>query len=481
MHPAPIASQVALARRAFAPRTVATATAAPEGINEFIPRISRGYTAPRHLSALVEELERSQREPVRVVCHAPPRHAKTETVLHAIAWMLRANPKEVCGYATYGADLSYSKSRVARGLARTAGVELAGDAQGVKEWRTTAGGGLLATGVGGPFTGFGVNKLFVDDPFKNRIDAESAVKRRNLIDWWQDVAFTRLEPGGSAFVFATRWHPDDLSGHLIRQGWKYIRLPAIDDNGAALWPERYDVNALNDRRRTVGEYTWASLFQGLPRPRGGTVFNAEPKLYTADALAEILKRPGGWRKAIGLDFAYSKKTSADHSAAVLGLGVTVEGKRLTYVLDCRRRQVVQPEFAKEVAALQAAHPGASAMAYVSAIEKHAGGGGIEAFFRGLGARITANIAAGDKFTRAQPYAAGWNDGRVLLPADVDHDSWVNVFLAEHLSFTGSDDAEDDQIDAGAAMFDQLNAGSTEPAHAPPPIRPFNSDDRTTGW
>ena len=460
MHAAPVARQVALARSAMAPRR-SDGAADSIDLGSFIPRITPGFSNPKHLAPLIAELDRADSQPVRLVCHAPPRHAKTESVLRAIALYLKRDPRKVCGYATYGADLSYSKSRVARGLARDAGVELAADAQGVKEWRTRQGGGLLATGVGGPFTGFGVNVLFVDDPFKNRIEAESAARRQVVIDWWKDVAFTRLEPGGSAIVFSTRWHPDDLSGHLIKQGWKYIRLPALDDDGHALWPERYDVPALEEIHATIGEYSWASLYQGLPRPRGGSVFNAEPKLYTADALAEILKAPGGWRKAIGLDFAYTRKTSADHSVAVLGLGVTVDKRRLTYVLRVVRKQVEQRIFAGDVAKLQGEHPGASALAYVSGIEKQAGDG-VEKFFLSHGARIEAKIAVGDKFTRAQPYAASWNDGRVLLPADADAEPWVNQFLAEHVGFTGADDDADDQVDAGAAMHDKL-----APSMAPP--------------
>ncbi len=429
-------------------RRAAVLGSAREGLDAFIPRVSAGYSAPHHLAPLIAELERAHREPVRLVCHAPPRHGKTESVLHAIAWYLRQNPRLVCGYATYGADLSYSKSRSARALARTAGVELAADAQGVKEWRTRAGGGLLATGVGGPFTGFGVNVLFVDDPFKNRLEAESAAHRQRVIDWWRDVAFTRIEPGGSAIVFATRWHPGDLSGHLIDQGWRYIRLPAVSDGGAALWPARYDVAALAEIRRTVGEYTWASLFQGLPRPRGGAVFNATPATYTAAALAEILKRPGGWRKGIGVDLAYSKKTSADHSAAVAGLGFTLEGRRLLYILEVERAQAEARVFAARGKTLQARHGGCAALWYAAGAEH-----GVANLLQDYGFRVATKAATTDKFTRAQPYAASWNDARVLLPADVGPESWVNVFLAEHLSFTGSDDKEDDQVDAGAALHD----------------------------
>ena len=51
---------------------------------------------------------------------------------------------------------------------------------------------------------------------------------------------------------------------------------------------------------------------------------------------------------------------------------------------------------------------------------------------------------GDKFTRAQPVAAAWNDGRVRVPM---HAPWLSDFLAEVASFTGVGDKHDDQIDA----------------------------------
>lgn len=453
------------------------------GLLDFIADITPGYERPVHLGPLIDALERAHKEPLRIVCHAPPRHGKTDSVIRAIAWYLRQDPRMLCGYATYGANLSYSKSREARAIARAAGVEMAPDAQGVAEWRTRSGGGLLATGVGGPLTGFGTKILFIDDPFKNRMEAESTARRRHVLDWWRDVARTRIEPGGSVIVFATRWHPEDLSGHLIKQGWRYIRLPAIADTtehgrspGQALWPVRYNEKALEEIRRDVGEYTWASLYQGLPRPRGGSVFHAEPKLYSADALAEILKNPKGFRRGIGGDFAYSSKTSADYSALIAGLGVQIEGQRYLYVLEGLRRQLEAPEVAKLGNALQTKHGGAArcpALAYVSTTER-----GVAQLMAGYGFRVEAQLAAADKFTRAQPYAATWNDGRVLLPEDVGPESWVNVFLAEHLSFTGTDGEEDDQVDAGAALHDLLarNAATASGA-APPPLAVADPDAR----
>ncbi len=359
----------------------------------------------------------------------------------------------VFGYATYGADLSYSKSRTARELARRAGAELAGDASAVKEWRTREGGGLLSTGVGGPLTGFGLDCLFVDDPFKNRIEASSVARRRQVIDWWNDVAFTRLEPGAAAIVFATRWDPDDLSGHLIAKGWKYIRLPAIDDNGVALWPERYDAVALAEIRKQVAEYTWASLYQGVPRPRGGTVFQETFGTYTKAMLDDIMRRPG-WRKGIGVDLAYSKRTSADHSASVVGLSVMHEQRRWIYVLEVLRKQAEARVFAALGKAQQLRHGGAPALWYAAGAEK-----GVADLLGGYGFRVGTKPAVADKFVRAQPYSATWNDGRILLPAEIEGDNWVNTYLAEHLGFTGIEGAEDDQVDAGAAMHDLLSGPS----------------------
>src|SRR5690606_33510962 len=113
----------------------------------------------------------------------------------------------------------------ARRIARDAGVQLADDAQTVREWRTTAGGGLLATGVGGPLTGQGITGLgVVDDPVKNRQEAESALIRDRVWEWFTDVFYTRLEPGASAIVVATRWHQDDLDRKSTRLNSSHVKI-----------------------------------------------------------------------------------------------------------------------------------------------------------------------------------------------------------------------------------------------------------------
>jgi predicted phage terminase large subunit-like protein len=389
------------------------------------------------VKVITELVERSTREEVRAVVSMPPRHGKTSTFLHAFAWLLTLDPRLTHAFATYAQELANSKSRTARRIARDAGVQLADDAQTVREWRTRAGGGLLATGVGGPLTGQGITGLgVVDDPVKNRQEAESALIRDRVWEWFTDVFYTRLEPGASAIVVATRWHQDDLSGRLLADGWEGINLPALDDDGLALWPERYPVDRLEGIRAQVGEYTWASLYQGQPVPRGGSVFNA-PTTY--DALPQ-----GAYREAVGFDAAYTARSHADYSVALTGrlVGDTI------YLTGMLRQQAEAGQFLDHLTAR-----GIKRVTWFrSGTEK-----GLEAFMRRAGVQVDAITATGDKFARATPAAAAWNAGRIAVPAHgtEHHGPWVDTLLDEITSFTGLGDAHDDIVDALAALHHAL--------------------------
>lgn len=431
-------------------------------LRHFIPALTPEYTEPAHLGEYVDLLDVADRQEIKVVVHAPPRHGKTETALHAVPlWLLR-NPKLSIAYVTYGSELSYSKSRDARDLARAAGVRLDPEAQGIGEWRTVEGGRFLATGVKGALTGQGFDVILVDDPYKNRLEAESAAHRDRVWDLWTGNVINRLEPGGSVVVFATRWHPDDLSGRLIQQGWRYLRLPAIRDDGRPLWPERWTLEALQERRSQVGEYNWTSMFQGVPRVRGGRVFSAEPGRYTR-AMLEDLRH--AIHRGIGVDLAYTVKTSSDFSAAV----VMLEAGAVFFVLEVVRKQCRPEAFAAILGGLQAKHRTGRARWYTGGQEAE-----IARLLSAYGARIDAVRAGSDKFLRAQPYAATWNAGRVLVP-DVPEDEetpeWLDPFIGEHLDFTGIDDLYDDQVDAGAAAHDLIASGGATTLPAPTVPRP----------
>ncbi len=421
---------------------------ARQGLYSFVPRVASRYAPPRHLDPLVVQLERSWSEALRVVAHAPPRHGKTETVLLFIVLTLTLFPWKTIAYITYEANLARSKSRKVRAWALAQGVQLAPGAKRLDEWRTTAGGGLLAGGVGGPLTGQGVDLLIVDDPYKNRAQAESAAYQRMVTDWWGDVAETRIEPGGSAFVFHTRWVTSDLIGHLLggedAGRWLWLCMPALAEEvshgrqpGEALWPERWPAEALAAKQAAVGPYTWASLYQGRPQPRGGAVFG-EPHFY--DAL------PPGYRVAIGVDLAYSEKTKADHSVAV----VLAEKDGVFYLVEVVRARMKAPAFTERLKLLRTRYPGAPFRWIASGTEA-----GAADFIKDAGIPLQVDAASTDKFVRSIDLAADWNAGQVLLPSAPAN--WVPPLLDEVASFTGVGDLEDDQVDALAAAHRVLSA------------------------
>lgn len=403
----------------------------------FIPMLSPRYGEPTHLAPLVARLEAVLHGEQQAAVHCPPRHAKTDTISHGVAWLLKQRPSMRIAYVTYAQRLAEKKSRRMRELAERARVPLDKDAASKGDWRTGVDeGGVWATSIGGPITGEGFDLAIIDDPVKDRVMAESALARDRVHEWFTDVLYGRLEPRASVIVCMHRWHVDDLSGRLIRDGWDEVCLPAIGADGRALWPERYSLEVLEKRRERVGDYAWSSLYQGQPMARGGAVFR---DVQTYDAL------PDGLELAIGVDFAYSTRTHADYSVAVL-LGAKDERY---FVLDVLRVQKTAPQFQAELNELHARHAGAELVAYVSGTEK-----GAVDMMASQGLPIVTRPAVADKFTRSQPVAAAWNAGRVLVPAK--DAPWRDRFVSELAGFTGIGDRHDDQVDALAAAFDRLH-------------------------
>jgi predicted phage terminase large subunit-like protein len=408
-------------------------------LQDFIPALSPRFMAPRHLEPLTDLFHRIVRgESIRAVVSVPPRHSKTETLLHAIPWLLLQDPTLQLAYASYAARVAEKKSRRARDLSARAGVPLSADAKSRSDWRTgEEEGGVWATSVDGAITGEGFNVVLLDDLVKGRAEAESSANRERVNGWLISDVLTRVEPGGSVVLSMARWHPDDPAGRMIEAGWEHINLAALLEDGTPLWPERWPLSELLKLQEALGGeagYEWRALYCGQPRGRGECVFRDLQQYSEPPELK-------GARIVVGLDFAYSTRTSADWSVAVVLARV---GDRF-YVLDVLRVHDEPRAFRDRVKILLARYPGATCCAYAAATER----GGVE-FFRDGGIRIDGRTAALDKFSRAIPVSAAWNSGKIWVP---DHAPWLDPFVSEICGFTGVKDRHDDQVDALAAAFD----------------------------
>ena len=137
--------------------------------------------------------------PRRLLVTMPPRHGKSEMCSHWFpVWALALDPTTKIILTSYEAEFAKTWGRKARRSMEAAypmiGSRIVDDSRAAHRWETTAGGGMVTAGVGGPITGRGGNIVICDDPVKNAEEANSQVIRQNIWDWWTTTFLTRLEP-----------------------------------------------------------------------------------------------------------------------------------------------------------------------------------------------------------------------------------------------------------------------------------------------
>jgi len=266
-----------------------------------------GYRDAAHHRLIARHLEAVERGEIkRLMITMPPRHGKSMLASEFFpAWYLGRNPDHYVVTATYAQELADDFGRKVKNQIEDPayqlvfpGVGLADDSKSAKRFHIEGSqggyehslsqrGAFYAVGVGGPLTGRGAHLLLIDDPVKNREDADSEIIRKKTKDWYTSTAYTRLMPGGRVVIIQTRWHEDDLSGWLLQdhqhEGWVCLDLPAISDAGEALWPEQYNIEALEKIKLAIGARDWSALYQQRPSPETGDYFKRE-WIHTVDKL-----------------------------------------------------------------------------------------------------------------------------------------------------------------------------------------------------
>jgi len=281
----PEAALMELARRELARRKLI----------EFTEYTFPQYSAAPHHYLIAEKLEAVERGEIdRLMISVPPRHGKSELSSKRFpAWFLGRNPGKSIIAASYNSDLASDFGREVRNIVDAPeyhavfSTRLASDSKAANRWHTNGGGAYIAAGVGTAVTGRGADVVLVDDPLKNREEADSELSRQRVWDWYTSTAYTRLAPGGRIVVVTTRWHEDDLTGRLLTamenggDRWEVMVLPAINADGEALWPDRYSKTALERIKANIGTRDWSALYQQSPAPDEGLYFKRDMmRFYT---------------------------------------------------------------------------------------------------------------------------------------------------------------------------------------------------------
>ncbi|WP_220138500.1 terminase large subunit domain-containing protein, partial [Nocardioides massiliensis] len=184
-------------------------------------RLTRSTVQTPALALVDDELQRLMDTPDgRLIITMPPQEGKSTRVAKDFpTWVLKHRPWTRIVGASYGQGLANRNGRAIRNLIASnpeLGMSIAADNGSASEWQLAGqDGGLVSVGIGAGLTGRPADLMIIDDPIKDRKEADSEVYRQSVWDWWTDVASTRLAPGAQVVLILTRWHDDDLAGRLL--------------------------------------------------------------------------------------------------------------------------------------------------------------------------------------------------------------------------------------------------------------------------
>lgn len=400
-----------------------------------------------------------------------PRHGKSELASRRFPGLvLGQKPETHFISVSAGADLATDFGRDVRNLIngqefrRLFSTRLAEDSQAKNKWRTDAGGGYYAVGVGGDFMGKGADILMIDDPFGSMKDAQSEAERKKVWDWYTGTAYNRLEAGGAIVIINHRMHEDDLSGRIFAQQaaggdrFEVVSLPAISDDGEALWPERYPLHELERRRANTIPRYFSSLYQQKPVPDDGDYFKADWFLAVDNIPPRSSMRVYG-----GSDFA----VTADGGDFTVHAVVGIDPDGDPWLLDVWRKQASSDVWVDTFCDLVIKWK-PMGWAFETGQIKSGVGPFLEKEMRrkeAYVARETFPTRGGDKAIRAQSFRGLIATRKLRIPRMIDGEAnpWRSDVESELLRFPAG--VHDDIVDALGLigqLLDTMISGQKQP-------------------
>jgi predicted phage terminase large subunit-like protein len=252
---------------------------------------------------LVGELLNDKGKPYEGICLSQPAQTgKSRTITETLpSYYLGRFPYDHVIEVSYGDDLANRFGR--RNIEKINefgkplfGIEISPDKKAADEFELAkTKGGMLSRGIGAAITGSPSDLTIVDDPYKNRQDADSPTYKQFVINEWLNTIRTRASAKCKYIVVHTRWNEDDLIGYLLDNEpdkWFEIRFPLEAEEyeeitgrqpGDALlveagkdneWLKKFKTSFINDPTGG-GERAWNALMQQRPSSLEGNMIKRE--------------------------------------------------------------------------------------------------------------------------------------------------------------------------------------------------------------
>lgn len=402
----------------------------------------------------------------------PPRHGKSMNITETLpSYYLGQFPEHrviECSYNTTFATKFGKKNRqkVEQFGKDLFDIEISRDSSSSTDWDIEGhNGGMISRGILAGVTGEGADLMIIDDPVKNREEANSEVYREKLWNEWIDTLSTRLHPCAIVIIILTRWHEDDLIGRLLNKEyaeplpWNVINLaleaeendPMKRKIGEPLWPERYGYDFIKQRKMYPQSFN--SLYQGRPTAQEGNMLKKywwgywKPKgidlppitvrladgsiknIYAIDLPDKFDRQLQSWdmtfKDSDGTDFV-AAGTWGSYGADIFYLDQMNERMDFPTTLDAVQK--FSDKWPKAITKL---------------IEDKANGPAVIAMLRHKLPGILAVQPDGSKIARVSAVSEIIESGNVYLPHP--HIApWINEFLAQASAFPNA--THDDLVD-----------------------------------
>ena len=414
-----------------------------------------------------------------LILQTPPQHGKSMSVTEALpAWTLIRKPDTRVILASYNEESAERFARRNREKFSQWGPLLSGATLGGVNRATeyeVAGkrGRLISRGIMSGITGNAADLLIIDDPIKNREEADSPAYREKLWAEWLNSLKSRLAAKAKVILIMTPWHEDDLAARILRTetNVRLLRLPVEAEApdplgrspGAALCPELGKDNQWLTQFRAAylkdpsgGQRAWMALYQCRPRVERGNIVRRDWwKFYDTppDAFGTC---------CISVDAAFKGGENNDFVA------VTVWGRRDEnyYLLDCVNEHL---DFIATLAAIRdmrQRYPAARAVL----IEDKANGSAVLNVLQREMFCIPVD-PRGDKRSRVYGASPAIESGHALLPRSAP---WLEEYLDQWSAFPSG--RHDDMVDSSTQALHWLFERSGDVPKVPDEPEPEERGD-----
>ena len=406
-----------------------------------------------------------------LVIETPPQHGKSQTVTETLpSWYLGRWPEKRVILGSYNELSAERFARRNKEKLKAVGKTLFGVEIGALD-RTTEfelkghRGRLISRGILSGVTGNPAELMILDDPIKNRLEADSPVLRRRLWEEWQNSFKSRLAAGAKVILIMTPWHEDDMAQRILKteENVTLLRLPVEAEEGDPLgrpvgqalcpelgkdekWLQQFKRSYLNDPQG--GQRAWTALYQCAPRKEEGNLIKRQWWQYYDPTTAGAFDA-----EVISVDAAFKAAENNDYVA------ITVWGKRGNdyYLRFCRNEHL---DFTATLAAIRETrrlYPAARAVL----IEDKANGSAVINVLRREMFCVPVNPQGG-KVARVNAVSAAIESAHVFLPRGA---AWLGAFLDQWSAFPAG--KHDDMVDSSTQALSYLlyRGGAAEPTPA----------------